>query len=78
MAQVANFLGLSYTEANSKPPSQLLQLLSLKGKEALTEAKLLVATHSMPAATIARILAESFLKVSQYVPRHASVLAYLK
>lgn len=63
VAQVGNFLGLYFTEAFAKSPPQLLQLLSLKGKEALAEAKLLVETHSTPAATIARILAESFLKV---------------
>ncbi|CAK9198622.1 unnamed protein product [Sphagnum troendelagicum] len=62
VAQIANFLGLPFAEAFQKSPPQLLQLVSLKGQEALSEAKLLVATHSMPAATVARILAESFLK----------------
>ena len=64
VAQIGNFLGLSYTEASSKSPPQLLQLLSLKGKDALVEAKLLVDTHTIPAQAIARILAESYLKVN--------------
>jgi spatacsin len=62
VAQIANFLGLPFAEAFQKSPPQLLQLVPLKGQEALSEVKLLVATHSMPAATVARILAESFLK----------------
>jgi spatacsin len=64
VAQIGHFLGLSYTEASSKSPPHLLQLLSLKGKEALVEARLLVDTHTVPAQVIARILAESFLKVN--------------
>ncbi|KAG0619567.1 hypothetical protein M758_4G148600 [Ceratodon purpureus] len=62
VAQIGYFLGLSYPEAYTKSPPQLLQLLSFKGKEALVEAKLLVDTHTIPAQVIARILAESFLK----------------
>ncbi|XP_024371913.1 uncharacterized protein [Physcomitrium patens] len=62
VAQISHFLGLTFTEASSKTPPELLQLLSLKGKEAFSEAKLLVDTHSMPAPAIARILAESHLK----------------
>uniref|UniRef100_A9U2Z6 Predicted protein n=1 Tax=Physcomitrium patens TaxID=3218 RepID=A9U2Z6_PHYPA len=62
VAQIGHFLGLSYTEATSKTPPQLLQLLSLKGKEALPQAKLLVDTHVIQAPAIARILAESYLK----------------
>lgn len=63
VAHVANFLDLSFSEAFDKQPTQLLQLLSLKAQDSLSEAKLLVETHSMPAASIAKILAESFLKV---------------
>ncbi len=62
VAQIANFLGSPFAEAFQKSPPQLLQLVPLKGQEALSEVKLPVATHSMPAATVARILAESFLK----------------
>lgn len=62
VAHVANFLDLSFSEAFDKQPTQLLQLLSLKAQDSLSEAKLLVETHSMPAASIAKILAESFLK----------------
>ncbi|KAG9129276.1 hypothetical protein Leryth_015660 [Lithospermum erythrorhizon] len=58
----ANVLGLSFSEAFVKQPLELLQLLSLKAQESFDEANLLVQTHSMPAASIAQILAESFLK----------------
>uniref|UniRef100_A0A2P2LNY5 Uncharacterized protein LOC105123888 isoform X3 n=1 Tax=Rhizophora mucronata TaxID=61149 RepID=A0A2P2LNY5_RHIMU len=58
----ANVLGLSFSEAFDKQPIELLQLLSLKAQESFEEAYLLVQTHSMPAASIAQILAESFLK----------------
>jgi spatacsin len=63
VAQIASFLGLSFADAFSKSPTQLLQLLSLKAQDSFPQAKLLVETHSMPAASVARILAESFLKV---------------
>lgn len=63
VVKAANVLGLSFTEAFDKQPIELLQLLSLKAQESFEEANLLVQTHSMPAANIAQILAESFLKV---------------
>lgn len=62
VARVAHFLDLAFFEAFEKQPTQLLQLLSLKAQDSLSEAKLLVETHTMPVASIARILAESFLK----------------
>ncbi|GLJ32063.1 hypothetical protein SUGI_0645700 [Cryptomeria japonica] len=62
VVKIANFLELSFSEAFQKQPIELLQLLSLKAQDSLDEARLLVDTHSMPAASIARILAESFLK----------------
>ncbi|KAG6556016.1 hypothetical protein Mapa_001956 [Marchantia paleacea] len=62
VAQIANFLVMPFNEAFSKQPTQLLQLLALKGQDALEEAKVLVANHTMIPASIARILAESFLK----------------
>lgn len=61
--KAANTLGLSFFEAFNKQPVELLQLLSLKAQESFEEAKFLVQTHPMPAASIAQILAESFLKV---------------
>lgn len=63
VVKAANVLGLSFSEAYNKQPIELLQLLSLKAQESFEEAKFLVQTHSMPAASIAQILAESFLKV---------------
>lgn len=63
VVKAANVLGLSFSEAYNKQPIELLQLLSLKAQESFEEANLLVQTHSMPAASIAQILAESFLKV---------------
>lgn len=65
VAHISNFLGIKFAEAFQKPPLQLLQLLSLKGHRALSEATLLVNTHSMAANTVARILAETFYKVRQ-------------
>ncbi|KAL3688215.1 hypothetical protein R1sor_014524 [Riccia sorocarpa] len=62
VAQIANFLQMPFSEAYAKLPTQLLQLLALKGQDALEEAKVLVANHTMIPANIARILAESFLK----------------
>ncbi|KAH9669492.1 Spatacsin C domain-containing protein [Citrus sinensis] len=62
VVKAANVLGLQFSEAFNKQPVQLLQLLSLKAQESFEEAHLLVQTHSMPAASIAQILAESFLK----------------
>ncbi|BBN07122.1 spatacsin [Marchantia polymorpha subsp. ruderalis] len=62
VAQIANFLVMPFNEAFSKQPTQLLQLLALKGQDALEEAKVLVSNHTMIPASIARILAESFLK----------------
>lgn len=61
--KAASILGLSFLEAFDKQPIELLQLLSLKAQESFEEAHLLVRTHSMPAASIAQILSESFLKV---------------
>lgn len=63
VVKAANVLGLQFSEAFNKQPVELLQLLSLKAQESFEEAHLLVQTHSMPAASIAQILAESFLKV---------------
>ena len=63
VVKAANVLVLSFSEAFDKQPIELLQLLALKAQESFEEAKLLVQTHSMPAANIAQILAESFLKV---------------
>ncbi|XP_028755143.1 uncharacterized protein LOC114714558 isoform X1 [Neltuma alba] len=60
--KAANKLGISFFEAFDKQPIELLQLLSLKAQESFEEASLLVQTHLMPAASIAQILAESFLK----------------
>ncbi|KAB2051998.1 hypothetical protein ES319_A12G090100v1 [Gossypium barbadense] len=62
VVKAANVLGLSFPEAFGKQPIELLQLLSLKAQESFEEAHLLVQTHVMPAASIAQILAESFLK----------------
>ncbi|KAJ4828081.1 hypothetical protein Tsubulata_018948, partial [Turnera subulata] len=62
VVKAANVLGLSFSEAFDKQPIELLQLLSLKAQESFEEASFLVQTHSMPAASIAQILAESFLK----------------
>ncbi|XP_059642353.1 uncharacterized protein LOC132284280 isoform X2 [Cornus florida] len=62
VVKAANVLGLSFLEAFDKQPIELLQLLSLKAQDSFEEANLLVQTHSMPAASIAQILAESFLK----------------
>lgn len=62
MAKAAKVLGLSFSEAFEKRPIELFQLLSLKAQDSLEEARLLVLTHFMPPASIARILAESFLK----------------
>ncbi|XWS41450.1 hypothetical protein CRYUN_Cryun17cG0082900 [Craigia yunnanensis] len=62
VVKAANVLGLSFSEAFGKQPVELLQLLSLKAQESFEEANLLVQTHVMPAASIAQILAESFLK----------------
>jgi spatacsin len=64
--KAANTLGLSFIEAFNKQPIELLQLLSLKAQESFEEAKFLVQTHPMPAASIAQILAESFLKVDSF------------
>lgn len=63
VVKAANVLDLSFSEAFDKNPVELLQLLSLKAQESFEEAYLLIQTHSMPAASIAQILAESFLKV---------------
>ncbi|GAB4847712.1 hypothetical protein Ancab_026774 [Ancistrocladus abbreviatus] len=62
VVRAANILGISFSEAFEKQPSELLQLLSLKAQDSFEEAKLLVQTHSLPATSIAQILAESFLK----------------
>lgn len=84
VVKAANVLGLSFLEAFNKQPIEVLQLLSLKAQDSLVEASLLVQTHSMPAASIAQILAESFLKVRisffhvQLSPcRHAECQTYI-
>ncbi|KAG8383519.1 hypothetical protein BUALT_Bualt04G0021900 [Buddleja alternifolia] len=63
VVKAANVLGLSFSEAFEKHPIELLQLLSLKAQDSFEEANLLVRSHTMPAASTAQILAESFLKV---------------
>ena len=63
VVQTAKILGLPFSEAFEKQPIELLQLLSLKAQDSFDEAKFLVETHIMPASSIARILADSFLKV---------------
>lgn len=67
VVKAANVLGLPFSEAFDKQPIELLQLLSLKAQESFEEARLLVQAHSMPAASIAQILAESFLKVCNFL-----------
>lgn len=62
VVKAANVLGLSFPEAFEKQPIELLQLLTLKAQDSFEEANLLVQTHSMPPASIAQVLAESFLK----------------
>ncbi|XP_075084415.1 uncharacterized protein LOC107760795 [Nicotiana tabacum] len=62
VVKTANALGIPFSEAFEKHPIELLQLLSLKAQDSFEEAKLLVQSHYMPAASIAQILAESFLK----------------
>lgn len=62
IVKAANVLGVPFSEAYDKQPIELLQLLSLKAQDSFDEANLLVQTHTMPAASIAHILAESFLK----------------
>ncbi|PIN26879.1 hypothetical protein CDL12_00372 [Handroanthus impetiginosus] len=62
VAKAANVLGLTFSEAYEKQPIELLQLLSLKAQDSFEEANVLVRNHTMPAASIAQILAESFLK----------------
>lgn len=62
VVKAAKVLGLTFSEAFEKRPIELLQLLSLKAQDSLEEAKLLVQTHVMSPPSIARILAESFLK----------------
>lgn len=75
--KAANMLGLLFFEAFYKQPIELLQLLSLKAQESFEEANLLVHTHSMPAASIAQILAESFLKVCFFFFLFFFLLFYL-
>ncbi|XP_062194810.1 uncharacterized protein LOC133897988 isoform X2 [Phragmites australis] len=60
--RTAKVLGLPFSEAFEKQPIELLQLLSLKAQDSFDEAKFLVETHIMPASSIARILADNFLK----------------
>ncbi|KAE8706827.1 ubiquitin carboxyl-terminal hydrolase 27-like [Hibiscus syriacus] len=62
VVKAANVLGLSFSEAFGTQAIELLQLLSLKAQESFEEANLLVRTHVMPSASIAQILAETFLK----------------
>lgn len=62
VVKAAKVLGLPFSEAFEKRPIELLQLLSLKAQDSLEEAKFLVQTHTMSPPSIARILAESFLK----------------
>ncbi|KAL3647014.1 hypothetical protein CASFOL_009186 [Castilleja foliolosa] len=62
VVKAANVLGLTFSEAFEKQPIELLQLVSLKAQDSFEEASLLVRSHSLLAANIAQILAESFLK----------------
>ncbi|XP_056696690.1 uncharacterized protein [Spinacia oleracea] len=62
VVKAANILGVSFVEAFEKQPTDLLQLLSLKAQDSFDEAILLVQSHPIPATSIAKILAESFLK----------------
>ncbi|XP_020677460.1 uncharacterized protein LOC110096041 isoform X3 [Dendrobium catenatum] len=62
VVKASKVLGLAFSEAFEIRPIELLQLLSLKAQDSLEEARLLVQTHFIPPASIARILAESFLK----------------
>ncbi|XP_074295549.1 uncharacterized protein LOC141623336 [Silene latifolia] len=62
VVKAANVLGILFLEAFEKQPTELLQLLSLKAQDSFDEARLVVQSHSMPATSIANILAESFLK----------------
>ncbi|KAJ8447051.1 hypothetical protein Cgig2_033620 [Carnegiea gigantea] len=62
VVKAANILDMLFLEAFGKQPTELLQLLSLKAQDSFEEARLLVETYSMPATSIAKILAESFLK----------------
>lgn len=68
--KAANILGVSFVEAFEKQPTDLLQLLSLKAQDSFDEAILLVQSHPIPATSIAKILAESFLKVKLLVLLH--------
>lgn len=63
VVKAANILDISFAEAFEKQPIQLLQLLSLKAQDSFDEARVLVQSHPMPATSLAKILAESFLKV---------------
>ena len=63
VVKAANILNIPFVEAFEKQPTELLQLLSLKAQDSFDEARLLVQSHPLPATSIAKILAESFLKV---------------
>ena len=67
VVKAANILDMLFLEAFGKQPTELLQLLSLKAQDSFEEARLLVETYSMPATSIAKILAESFLKVRSII-----------
>ena len=67
VVKAANILDMSFLEAFEKQPTELLQLLSLKAQDSFEEARLLVETYPMPATSIAKILAESFLKVRSII-----------
>lgn len=62
VVKAANVLDISFLEAFEKQPTELLQLLSLKAQDSFEEARLVIQTHPIPATSIAKILAESFLK----------------
>ncbi|XP_057541426.1 uncharacterized protein LOC130820175 isoform X2 [Amaranthus tricolor] len=62
VVKAANILSIPFVEAFEKQPTELLQLLSLKAQDSFDEARLLVQSHPLPATSIAKILAESFLK----------------
>lgn len=63
VVKAARVLDTSFYEAFGKKPVELLQLLCLKAQDSFEEAKQFVETHFMSPASIAQILAESFLKV---------------
>jgi len=77
IVRTAKLLGLPFSEAFEKQPIELLQLLSLKAQDSFDEAKFLVETHIMPASSIARIIADSFLKVCSFSGFSSTLFGYV-